>query len=204
MLKKIIEYLKNGGVIVYPTETAYALGCDATNQRAVDLVFKLKKRAKSKTLPLIVGSLAMVKKYCQMSAAEERLAKKYWPGALTMILNVLSSHSHEACPRAASGNGNSAFLAKGIVAKDGTVAIRVSSNKMARELSRGLGAPLVSTSANLAGEGECYSVNNAKKSFSDSVIFLDGGRLKKQKPSTIVKIENGKIKILRQGEIKLC
>lgn len=172
---------------MYPTETAYALGCDVANQKAVDLMFKLKKRAKSKTLPLIAGSLAMVKRYCKMSAEEGRLAKRYWPGALTMVLNVAPNQ-----------------LSKGIVAKDGTVAIRVSSNKMARELSRELGAPLVSTSANLAGEDECYSINDAKKSFSNSVMFLDGGRLKKQKPSTIVKIIDGKIKILRQGEIKLC
>lgn len=194
MLKKIIEHLKNGGVVVYPTETAYAIGCDATNQKAVDLVFKMKKRVKSKTLPLIVGSFAMVKKFCQMSAIEEKLAKIYWPGALTMVLNVVP-------------NG----LAKGIVAKDGTVAIRVSGNKMARKLSRGLGRPLVSTSANLAGEVECYSLEEVKRHFGchserseESLVLLDGGKLKKQKPSTIVKIVNGKIKILRQGEIKIC
>jgi len=188
VLKKIIEHLKNGGVVTYPTETAYALGCDVANQKAVDLVFELKKRAKSKTLPLIAGSLAMVKKFCQMSADEERLAKKYWPGALTIVFKIKKGIK----------------LAKGTVAKDGTVAVRVSSNKTARELSLALGAPIVSTSANLAGEGECYSVDDAKKSFFDSVVFLDVGRLKKQKPSTIVKIENSKIKILRQGEIKIC
>ncbi len=188
---------------MYPTETAYAIGCDATNQQAVDLVFKLKKRVKSKTLPLIAGSLAMVQKYCQMSAIEERLAKKYWPGALTMVLNVAPCHSHE--------NGNPAALAKGIVAKDGTVAVRVSSHPLARILSRWLGQPIVSTSANLAGEGECYSLEEVKKQFGchperseGSIVLLDGGRLKKQKPSTIVKIVNGKIKILRQGEIKIC
>lgn len=182
---------------MYQTETAYAIGCDATNQKAVDLVFIMKKRLKKYTLPLIAESLDMIKKFCQMSDAEEHLAKKYWPGALTMVLKVASNQ-----------------LAKGIVAKDETVAVRVSGNKMARELSRRLGQPIVSTSANLHGNGECYSLSEVRKHFGchsdpaldaveESLVMLDGGVLEKRKPSTIVKIVNGKIKILRQGEIKI-
>src|SRR3989338_1076856 len=105
-LSQYISHLCSGGVLIYPTETAYALGCDAANQKAVDLIFKIKKRPENKTLPLIADSLTMVKKYCRLSTAEERLAKKYWPGPLTLILRILDIKNIK--------------LARGVMAKDGT------------------------------------------------------------------------------------
>ncbi len=198
MLKTVTNHLKKGGIIVYPTETAYGLGCDATNQKAVNVVFKIKNRKKSKTLPLIVGSVKMVKKYCTVSVLEEGLIKKYWPGALTLVLGVKKN----ILPR----------LAIGCVAKDKTVAIRVSKNKMAQLISLKLDQPIVSTSANLSGKKECYSIaevvknlcpNQVKCQLEKSILLVDGGRLKKQKPSTIVRVEeNGWLKVLRKGEIK--
>lgn len=201
MLEKTMSSFQNklkkgGGIVIYPTETAYAIGCDATNQRAVDLIFKIKKRPKNKPLPLIAGSLAMVKRYCRLSKEEEKLARQYWPGPLTLILNIKYY--------------NIKYLAEGVVAKDGTVAIRVSSHPIARALSRRLGRPIVSTSANLSGAGECYSVAEVRKQLkrvgaycNTPLQIIDGGRLKKRKMSTIVRFKNGKIEILRAGAIKI-
>lgn len=195
-MKKIIQaavnYLKKGGVIVYPTETAYALGCDATNMWVVRRVFKIKKRPLGKTLPLIAGSLAMVKRYCRLAGLEQKLAKKHWPGPLTLILRYKTQKTRYK-------------LAKGVMAKDKTVAIRVSGGKIARALSRRLGRPIISTSANLAGGGECYSVPEVKKQLGrqPEILILDGGRLKKRKPSTIAKIKDGRVEVLRQGSIKI-
>lgn len=186
-----VEKLQHGGVMVYPTETAYGLGADATNQRAVDSVFALKKRPKDKSLPLIASSLAMVQRYCILSKKELVLAKKYWPGPLTLVLRVKEN------------NG----LATGTVALDKTVAVRVSGHPLARRLARALGRPLVSTSANFGGAAECYSVEEVSKQLGpkilEKVVVLGGGRLPKRKPSTIVRIkENGEKEIVRQGAIK--
>ncbi len=178
-------------MVVYPTETAYGLGADAANQKAVDLVFKMKRRPKNKTLPLIASSLAMVKRYCQMSALEEKLAKKYWPGAVTLILDIKDIKILDIKK-----------LARGVIAPDKTVAIRVSSHPVARGLARGLGRPIVSTSANISGKGECYTVG-ATPCGHPKIMIINIGRLPKRKPSTIVEIKNGQITILRQGEIKL-
>lgn len=189
----IIKYLKQGGVIVYPTETAYALGCDATNAKAVKRIFKIKHRPLSKTLPLIASSLAMVKRFCQMSKTELKLAQKYWPGPVTVILKIKRLKDFD----------------KRVVAKDKTVAIRVSSNKIAQNLSRRLGRPLVSTSANLSGKGECYSVSEVKAMLKIEekrlkIAIIDGGRLKKQKPSTIVMVKkDGEVEVIRQGSLKI-
>lgn len=204
-LSPFISHLRRGGLIIYPTETAYALGCDATNQKAVDLVFKIKHRPKNKPLPLIASSLAMVRRYCRLSATEERLARRYWPGPLTLVVPSLRS-----LPAGKAGRGLRGGLVKGVVAKNGTVAIRVSSHPIARELSRGLGRPIVSTSANISGKGESYSVEEVKGQLKNvgadnypPILVIDGGRLPKRKTSTIMKIEKGKVKILRQGEVEI-
>ncbi|MCX6778795.1 MAG: L-threonylcarbamoyladenylate synthase [Candidatus Magasanikbacteria bacterium] len=185
-----IEHLKKGGVIIYPTETAYGLGCDATNQEAVDLVFKIKQRSKDLILPVIVGSLEMAEEWVILSNKAKELSLKYWPGALTLVVQVKK------------------VLASGCVAKDGTAAVRVSGNEIARNLSQKLGKPIVATSANLSGQGESYSVEELKNSLvgieKNNIYIIDGGVLSHHQPTTIVKItEDNQVKILRQGEIKI-
>jgi len=188
LYSQIINHLKAGGLIVYPTETAYGLGADATNQKAVDLVFKIKKRSKKKTLPVIASSFLMVDKYCQISKLEKQIAKKYWPGALTLVLKIKNIK-----------------LANGVISKDKTLAIRISSNKIAKNIAQKLGNPIVSTSANLSGEGECYNFLEIEKNFSGlkKIMLIDGGKLLKRKSSTIARINKGDVEILRQGDIKI-
>lgn len=185
---QIIRHLKNNGLIIYPTETSYGLGADATNQKAVDLIFKIKQRSKKKTLPLIAGSVAMVIKNCELGKIEKNLAQKYWPGPLTLVLK-----------------SKDAKLAKGVTSKDKTVAIRVSSNKIAKNIAQKLGNPIISTSANITGEVEGFNFEDIKNIFAKfkNIMFIDGGRLPKSEPSTILSIVDDKIVILRQGVIKL-
>src|SRR3989338_9502620 len=81
-----IAHLRSGGLCIYPTETAYAVGCDATNARAVAHVFAVKGRARGKPLPLIVASSAMAWRYARPTQLARRLAQRYWPGPLTLVL----------------------------------------------------------------------------------------------------------------------
>jgi len=187
--REIDEALRNGGVIVYPTDTAYALGCDATNESAVKKVFEIKVREESKTVPLIAGDIEMVKTWAELSDVSLKFAQEYWPGPLTLVLPVKKEG-----------------LAPSVV-KDGLVAVRVPAYKTARELSRSLGAPLVSTSANKAGEANCYSIESIKQSLGSSFklvdYVIDQGELAGGEVSTIAKVWNNEVTIIRDGAIKL-
>lgn len=179
--------LKQGKTVVFPTETSYGLGCDATNQKAVDKIFKIKKRPKSKPLLVVVSSVAMAKKYLVWNKTLDKLAKKYWPGPLTVISAART------------------VLAKGVIGEENTLALRVTSHPIARRLCAKLGRPLVATSANIADRGDVYSSREvaemfAGKKFAPDVLF-NAGKLPKREPSTIVKITGEKIKIIRQGQV---
>lgn len=182
-----VEVLRSGGVIVYPTETAYALGCDATSKSAVERIFRIKQRDQNRALPLIVSSIAMAKKFAVWNTAIDMLAQKYWPGPLTLIMK-----SRKKLPVSAS---------------DTTIAIRVSGNEFARELSEALGAPIVSTSANSSGQITHYRVSGIVKDFKGSGslpdLIIDAGLLPRRVPSTIIKIINKDVEVVRQGGIKI-
>lgn len=182
-LQKAIACLKDGGVVLFPTETSYGLAADATNAKAVAKVARLKGRPEEKTFPLIVSSVTMADRYGHLRCLGQRLAKTYWPGALTLVVE------------ARKGVG----LARGVIAKDGTIALRVSSNEVARALARGLGRPIVSTSANLSGEPPLFDVASCKIG-ADAVLNV--GRLPKRAPSTIVSILQGEIQLIRAGSVK--
>lgn len=188
-------------VIIYPTDTAYALGCDARDDDAVRQIFKIKGREDTKTLPLIASNIDMVQEWCDLSGKAEELAQKYWPGPLTLVLPI---KKHEILrgrmPPQDDGLSQS-------VINEGSVAIRVPDSKEAQELSEKLGAPIVSTSANLSGDNNPYSIDDARASLGDNMglvdKIIDKGKLEKQEPSTIVKINNDEIEVLREGSIKL-
>jgi len=190
-IEKAVDILQNKGIIVYPTETAYALGCDARDHDAVAKVFMIKQRPHDMTVPLIVSSLEMAEQFADFSEKARELAKQYWPGPLTLVLPVKAGVE----------------LSHLTIAQDNTIAIRVSSNPVAHELAEQLGAPIVSTSANLNGGKVCYSTTAALAQLRehwDSIGFIiNEGDLAPEAPSTIVRVKGDLVEVLRQGEIKL-
>lgn len=189
-VQEAVHALQRGGVVAFPTETAYGLGADATNTRAVKKVFAMKGREAGKTPPLIVASFAMAERCGVFTSKLRRLARQFWPGPLTIVV--------EARP----GSG----LSRAVIRKDGTIAFRVSSGQIAQTLSRRLKAPVVATSANRAGAAPCYSAECVRKSFTDKLapdVILDGGTLRRAKPSTIITEIDGEVRVLRKGPISL-
>lgn len=190
-LEKAIAVLKEGGVVVFPTETAYGLAADATNTSAVTRVFELKDRDVEKTLPLIAADREMVDRFAGMPRTFEKYAATYWPGPLTLVLPVLGDE-----------------LAGGVV-RAGEIAVRVSSHPVAHALSEGLGVPIVSTSANVSGNPTAYTVGAVKQQFhgreTQPDMYLDGGVLDASVlPSTIVTVDDyGYPEVLRDGAIDL-
>lgn len=184
-----VECLKRGKVLVFPTETSYGLGCDATNQEAVDKIFKIKERKKGKSLLVVVPTVEMGKKYLVWNNLLEKLANKYWPGPLTVV------------GRAQPNCG----LASGVVSAEGTLALRVTNHPIPKFLSESLGKPLVATSANIAAAGDMYNAQEIAKLFENKEnkpdLILDYGTLPKNLPSTIVSAVDDELKIIRQGDL---
>ncbi|PIT92244.1 MAG: threonylcarbamoyl-AMP synthase [Candidatus Harrisonbacteria bacterium CG10_big_fil_rev_8_21_14_0_10_42_17] len=131
---KSVIAIKRGDVIAFPTDTIYGLLADATNPKAVEKVFKIKKRNRSKPFPVLVNSLTQAKKFAHITKTQETILKKHWPGPYTFILNYKSG------------------LTKNAVSRDITVALRVPKETQIRALLSATKKPLVATSVNLAGE----------------------------------------------------
>lgn len=187
-IEAAVEVLRNGGVVVFPTETAYGLGCDATNVEAVERIVKMKGRPKDIGMALIVDSIETAKQYGSFGETEEYLAKKHWPGPLTIVLHG----------------------ARGIVPlclKDGTVGVRISSNEVAQALAEGLGKPIVATSANIHGRPATYSYTDAYDQLSECEHgpehYIDAGTLPVKSPSMVIEVVEGEIVVHRKGSFKL-
>lgn len=179
--------LKNGGIVVYPTETAYGLGCDARNAGTVREIYRIKGREKKKSLAVIAANLAMVKRFFMVDAAALRLAARHWPGPLTIVLKTRDARMQKALGRK-------------------WVGVRISSHRTAVALSRALGAPIVSTSANQSGRKNGYRLSAVRRSLGAArrgLPMIDGGVLQYRKPSTVVRFRRGVPVVLRQGNVKM-
>lgn len=189
-IDEAISVLKNGGVVVIPTETAYGLAVDATQADAIAHLFAVKGRDHAKTPPLIVATEEMAEQFMVITPLMKEYTKRYWPGPLTIV-----------------GEARESSLASQVIREDGTIAVRVSSHPIAQTLSRRLGVPIVATSANLSGESVCYSVSEIKEQFRYQTmqpdLYLDIGTIPCEAPSTIIKEEQGNVLILRQGSIQI-
>lgn len=191
IVREAVRVLRQGGVVAFPTETTYGLGCDPRNAKAVAEIFKMKGRGKNKPLSLVASSSVEVKRAAILDGAAASFGRCHWPGPLTLVLPVRRG----------------ARLQR-LVAPKGEVAIRVSSSPFVRELVRAFGFPLVATSANKSGEPECRSGRSVRRVFQDAKtkpdLIADLGVLRKRKPSTVARVwKNGKIEILRRGSVKV-
>lgn len=194
-LAKMISELIFGKVLVFPTETSYGLGCDATNQVAVNKVFAIKGRPDNKPLLVVVPSIEAAKRVISWNPIVEKLSEKYWPGPLTIVGEAAKLENWEKS------------LAKGVVTEDNTVAVRVTNFPMLKSVTEKLGRPLVATSANYSAEGDNYSANDVIESFKDRDvqpdIILNSGTLPNNPPTTIVRVYDDRMVVLRQGATKV-
>ncbi|MFH0857750.1 MAG: L-threonylcarbamoyladenylate synthase [Candidatus Magasanikbacteria bacterium] len=187
-ISELIQELNNGAVIVYPTETCYGLGCDATNPEAVERLFQIKQRQQEKTVLVLMSDIAMAKEYVVWTSKLEELAERYWPGPLTVVSEALVDG-----------------FPKGVVGDDGTLAFRVTSHPLAHDIVEALGKPFVSTSANIARMESPYDIQTVLDMYANTEmkpdIVIDAGNLPQRNPSTIVRVLNGQVQVLRQGEL---
>ncbi len=176
--------LRLGGAVVIPTDTAYALAVDARNAAAVQQVKALKRRAANKPIALLAADLAHVRKFFFLAPVEQRLAKRYWPGPLTILLR----------PRAHR-------LAHRSLTPTGRIGVRVPRSAVARRLCRLVGAPLTATSANRSGARACYTVVDVRRLLGTTVPIVPARRLHRRPVSTVVAVTRGQLVVIRPGPI---
>lgn len=181
---QITDVIVQGGVIAYPTEAVYGLGCDPDNDQAIEALLAVKQRPWQKGLILVASSLDQLLPYIDITQlTEEQLAfaQSKWPGPFTFVMPV---HSH---------------VSRKLRGEFDSIAVRVSAHPVVRELCDTLNKPLVSTSANLAGEPPVVSSVHIIADFSDKIAALVLGDLGQQaQPSTIIDARSGQI--LRNGQ----
>jgi L-threonylcarbamoyladenylate synthase len=163
--RRLRIYLKHGGVIAYPTESCYGLGCDPMNTRAVATILRLKGRPKSKGL-ILIGSAP--EQFAPYLAEQPAAWPQYWPGPYTLLLPA-----RRRCPHWLRGRHTK-------------LAVRVTAHAEAARLCHALGMALVSTSANRSGQHMLRSAAECRKEFGDRVLVLDGRIGKRRRPSTII------------------
>src|SRR3989338_5237319 len=122
-IEEVVNALKEGQTLVYPTETCYGLGCDATNQAAVDRVFAIKERQKDKPMLVLMSEVSMCMDYIEWDDVIAKIAEQYWPGPLTVVAWALPDHG----------------LANGVVSENNTLAFRATAHPLAGELADRLG-----------------------------------------------------------------
>jgi L-threonylcarbamoyladenylate synthase len=184
ILQQITRVLAQGGIIVYPTETAYGLGCDALNIKALKKIFELKQRPQDQPLAVLVSSLEMINDIAYLNDKALKLIECFHPGPLVISLPKKAIIPDELNPTG--------------------IAFRISSYPIADQIVRSLQKPLVSTSANISGHPPPYSIEDVKNSLEESAIdlILDAGELPYHKPSTLVDFQlKPTPQIIREGSI---
>ena len=184
-VEKGVRILKSGGVIAYPTDTVYGFGARFDNTTAVERVFLVKHRPRNMALPLLLSDASQMDELAvNIPESARRLASRFWPGALTIVLH------------------KSKTVADIITAGGDTVALRVPAHPVTLALIRGVGVPIVGTSANLTGKPSPVTADEVMSQLDGTVdLIIDGGRSPVGKESTIVDLTGKVPVIVRQGAI---
>jgi L-threonylcarbamoyladenylate synthase len=182
-LNTVVEIMKEGKVVVCPTDTVYGLIADATNKKAIKKLFKIKKRKTSKPVPLFVKDLKAAKRIAQINKSEEQFLKKVWPGKITVVLKRKKTKKK----------------LYGVDKK--TIALRIPEYRLVNNLLRKVGFPLAGTSANISGKPATTKIRKVIEQFRNKKfqpdLIVDAGNLKASKPSMVIDLTK-ELKILRK------
>jgi len=182
-IKKALEVLRNGGVILYPTDTVWGIGCDATNPEAVSRIYKIKKREDNKSMLVLCDHSGRIGQYV-----------KEVPEIAWELIDAAVNPLTIIYPGAKN-------LARNLIAEDGSIGIRISEDNFCQELIKRFGRPLVSSSANISGEKTPSVFSEISSEIIDAVDYVVEWRQDdeaKKPPSSIIKLgEGGLFKIIR-------
>jgi len=193
-IKLAIAILKKGGIVAFPTDTVYGLGADPLNEQAVDRIYKVKKRPPNLPLPLLLAEKSdLLKVASVVPEIAWQLVERFLPGGLTLVLR------------------KSSWVPGSVTAGGDTVAVRIPDHPVPIALIRGLGTPIVGTSANISGRPSPVTAEQVREQLGDKVDFIiDGGRCPGGTESTVLDVSSKVPALIREGGIpraelaKLC
>ena len=174
--------INDGAIVVFPTDTVYGLGCNPYNHDAVLSLYEIKKRKKTKSFPVLGYSKKELEKIAEFNSLEEKIAEKFWPGPITLILKIKDKEIQKSLDL------------------EGKIAVRVPNNQCVLALLKECKL-FVGTSANISGTAPFNDPKECDKNLSGYDLLIDGGIISSQGESTIVEIENNDVKILRKGSV---
>jgi len=183
-IEKISQIIEKGGIVVFPTDTVYGIGCNPYNENAVKKIYEIKSRTKLKSLPVLAYSLDIVKEIALIDKFTEKIVEKYWPGPLTLILELTDQKLKKS------------------LNLENKIAVRIPDSKCTLKLLEKCKL-IVGTSANISGNSSYTNPDECIKNIKNYDIFLNGGIITSKGESTIIEIKNEEIKIIRKGALKI-
>jgi L-threonylcarbamoyladenylate synthase len=183
-IERTSQIIEKGGIVVFPTDTVYGIGCNPYNPNSVKKIYEIKSRTEIKSLPVLAYSLEIVKEITLIDKFTEKIIKKYWPGPLTLILTLTDQK-----------------LKKSLKLQN-KIAVRIPDSKCTLKLLEKCKL-LVGTSANISGNSSHTNPDECIKNIKNYDVFLNGGTITSKGESTIIEIENEEIKIIREGVLKI-
>ncbi len=192
IIERAAEIVKSGGVIVYPTDTSYGLGCDARNPDALERLLAIKRRDRRLGVPLLFSDLGQSEQYHDFGSLEKVITRLFWPGFLTLIVKARPG------------------VPDHITADRSTIAIRVPNHVIPRGIANKIGGPIVGTSANRSGGASPFDITVAMDQLGEEVdLYIDGGPSPSSANSTIIGVEGTEegeplnIKVYREGQLSI-
>ena len=184
---KAVEILRDGGVVIFPTDTAFGIGCRMDDIEAVQKVFNIRKRPITQAVPVLFSSIDMVKKYVKSFPEEiKSLTDKYWPGALTIILPARI----DKVPSLVRGGGL-------------TIGVRIPSHKETLKMIENTGVPIIGPSANFHGGNTPFDMADIDPSLYNLVDYVLPGVCSVKKESTVIDCSVNPWKVVRQGAVNI-
>ena len=182
LIKKAVDVLRDGGIIIYPTDTVYGMGCDLSNKKGIEKIYEIKRRDKKQPLSFICSDLKHISQYAKVTDYAYKTMKRLLPGSYTFILEA------------------SRLVPKIILPKRSTTGIRVPDNNICLAMVRELGQPIISTSVKTA-EGEDLGNPYVIKEYWGKLVdlIIDGGNIIPE-PSSVISLVDDNIEIIRIGK----
>lgn len=186
-IQKAVEILLKGGIVIFPTDTAFGIGCRMDNEEAIKKLFELRKRPVTQATPVLFSSVAMVNQYVRgIPENVHPLMGKHWPGALTIILAAQT----EKVPEFVRGGGE-------------TIGTRIPNNQTILAIIEQLGVPILGPSANFHGEPTPYALEDLNNELVSLVDYVVPGICSVKEASTVLDTTTSPWKVIRQGAVHI-
>ena len=181
-IEKVSSIISEGGVVIFPTDTVYGIGCNPYNKSSVEKIYQIKKRSKEKPLPILGYSLSTINEIVEFDEESKKIAGAFWPGPVTLILKLKDEKLKE-------------------ILRVDKIAVRVPDNQCLLDILKNCKF-LIGTSANYSGENSFTNSKECLEKLKEYDIFVDGGNISSKGESTILEISRGKLVIHREGALK--